>query len=266
VLFGRCPSALPSDCTLGGLGDRVPPGLGDPRRPAALAARRVARVSAAAALPLVVSLAWEVVPQDVLAARITMSHTSASAAPVASSALELLALLIPALCGFRKAWRLFARGVPCAPRASWLAALAPRSGTRVAATLAATLAWEVVTLHVLAAEVAHSHTRSTAALVSSGAVEFHPLWVLALRGGQATSSVGGQGQMVVQADVLAQCQERVLFAVTLTHRALRITLRDHEESKRNDRCECHFECHLDTHTHTHTHTRIMAFCANSKMA
>merc|ERR1740121_2581522 len=202
-----------------------------------------------AALPLVVSLAREVVPQDVLAARITMSHASAFAAPVASGALELLALVIPALCGFMKAWRVFAHGVPCAPRAKWLAALAPGGGTRVAAALAATLAREAVPIHVLAAEIALCRAGTTTALVSSGAVEFHPLSVLAVHGGQATSSVGGLGQLVVQADVLAQCQERVLFAVTLTHRALRITLRDHEDSKRNDRCECHFECHLDTHTH-----------------
>merc|ERR1740121_845752 len=152
---------LPLECALGGLGDRVPPGLGDPRRPTALA---------------------------------------------------------------------------------------PGRGTRVAAALAATLAREAVPIHVLAAEIALCRAGATTALVSSGAIEIRPLSVLAVHGGQATSSVGGQGQLVVQADVLAQCQERVLFAVTLTHRALRITLRDHEESKRNDRCECHFECHLDTHT------------------
>jgi len=168
-------AVVPSECALGGLGDWVPPGLGDPRRPTALAAGRVARVSAATTLSLVVSLAWEVVPQDVLAARITMSHASASAAPVASGALELIALLIPALCGFMKAWRVFAHGVPCAPRAKWLAALAPGSGTRVAAALAATLAREAVPIHVLAAEIALCRAGTTAARISSGAIEIGPM-------------------------------------------------------------------------------------------
>jgi len=177
-----------------------------------------------------------------------MSHTGSSAASVALGALELFALLVPALCGFIKAWRVFAHGVPRAPRASWLAALAPWCGARVAAALAATLAREAVPIHVLAAKIAHSDTDRTAAAVSCGALETSPLCVLAVRGRQAASSVGGQGQMVVQANILAQCQESVLFVLTLACRALRVPLRDHEDSKRNDRSECHFGGHLQRYT------------------
>jgi len=104
-----------------------------------------------------------------------MSHTGSSAASVALGALELFALLVPALCGFIKAWRVFAHGVPRAPRASWLAALAPWCGARVAAALAATLAREAVPIHVLAAEIALCRAGTTAALISSGALEIGPM-------------------------------------------------------------------------------------------
>merc|ERR1719410_1872390 len=103
-------------------------------------------------------MAWEVVPQDILAARITMSHTGASAAPVASGALELLlALLVTALCGFGEARCVFAHGVPCAPRAKWPAALAPGCGARITAALAATLAREAVPIYVPAAQAPPQH-------------------------------------------------------------------------------------------------------------
>merc|ERR1719336_2918584 len=63
------------------------------RRPATLAARRKARVSAA---PSAVTPAWKCTSIHVRAAKIRMAHTNVAAAAVAASALERVQVSIPA--------------------------------------------------------------------------------------------------------------------------------------------------------------------------
>merc|ERR1712151_1121257 len=136
---------------------------------AALAARCIARVSAAAATT---PLACEVVPQDVRAADVAPAHADVATALVAVRALEIVALVVPARHRCLPACGGFADGVPSTLRALGLAALAARCIARVAAaptTLA--LAWEAVPIHIRAANVALAHTGTATTLVSTGAFE-----------------------------------------------------------------------------------------------
>merc|ERR1712038_786554 len=112
---------LSAERALGGLGDWVPTGFRHPGGLAALAAWRIACVSTATAT---IPLAWEIVPHDVLAADIILTHADVAAAAVAMGALELVAVAVPTLHRRLSALCFFAGGVPCTPRAFRLAALA----------------------------------------------------------------------------------------------------------------------------------------------
>jgi len=172
---------------LGGLGDRVPLGLGDPRRAATLAAGRVARVSAATALSFIIDLAREEIPQDILATRITSAHARSSATAVALGTLEAVALLIGTLRHLAPALGGFGDGIPSALRAMWLAALAALRVARIAATSAAARARKGVPVHVLATLISLAHAGTAAAPVSAGAHERSSVFILAIYWRQATA-------------------------------------------------------------------------------
>merc|ERR1712244_80215 len=107
LLFGAMQALPPAERALRGHGDGVPTGFRHPRGLAALAAWCIACVSAAAtAIPL----AWEIVPQDVLAANIIPAHTDVAAAAIAMGALELVAVAVRALHRCRSALSVFADG------------------------------------------------------------------------------------------------------------------------------------------------------------
>jgi len=175
---------LSAERALGGQGDWIPPGFRHPRRPAALAAWCKACVSAAAtAIPL----AWEVVPQDVLAASIILAHADVATATIATGALELIAIAVLALHRRSSALSVFADRVPCTPRAFRLAALASWCIACVpAATTTLPLARKAVPIDILAADIILAYTSSTAAPVSAGAFELGSMIIPALHRRLAT--------------------------------------------------------------------------------
>jgi len=162
-------SPWPAEGTLGVLGDWVPAGFRNKWRLAALTSRREAGVSAAATT---IPLAREVVPQDVLAAYIILTHTGVAAAPVAMGTLKLVTIPVCALDRRLPAFRLFADRVPCANGAPRLAALAARSEAGISAASASLpLAGETVPIRVLATDIIFAHTCPATTLVSTSALE-----------------------------------------------------------------------------------------------
>jgi len=152
---------------------------------AALAAWCSACVSAATAT---IPLAWETVPQDILAANIFLAHASVATALVASGALELVAVAVRALHRCLSALGVFADGVPCTPRAFRLAALAAwRIACVSAAPTALSLARKAVPIDVLAADIMLAHTGTATALVSGSTFEPGPVGIPALHRRLATS-------------------------------------------------------------------------------
>jgi len=158
-----------SKCALGCLGDWVPTGFRHPRGFAALAARSITRISAATtAIPC----ACEAVPQDIVAADITLGHTDIATALVAGRTLESVALLVPALHRIRSTLGVLCDGVPATLRAFGLAALAARCIACVsAAPTALALAWKAVPIHILAADIPLAHTSTATAPISASTLE-----------------------------------------------------------------------------------------------
>jgi len=199
------PALFSAERALGGHGDWVPTSLRHPGRLAALAAWRKACVPTAAAT---VPLAWESVPQDVLAAHIVLAHADVAATAVASGALELVAIAVRALHRCLSALRVFAHGVPGTPWAVRPAALAAwRVACVSAATTALSMAWKVVPVDILTADIVLAHTGTTAAPVSASALELGSIVVPALHRRLATP----RGRILCTANR----QERVLFATAL---------------------------------------------------
>merc|ERR1719189_3282883 len=87
------PISCALECAPGRQADGIPLTLRFERRPATLAARRKARVSAA---PSAATPAWKGITVDVNAAKIPVAHTNVAAAAVAASALECIQVSIPA--------------------------------------------------------------------------------------------------------------------------------------------------------------------------
>jgi len=229
-----------SECALGILGDGVPPAFLDQGGLATLAARRRACVAAALATA---SLAWEVVSIHILAADITLGHTDIAAATITASAQELRPLAICAsggriLSSAREcALGILGDGVPLAlVHEGGFATLAARRRASVATALAAvSLAWEVVSIHVLAAEIAHPHTDVAAATITASALELVPLSIPA--------HTGWQSPPCFRILVTAHSQERTLLASTLAIcRALlskRHRRAPEEHGNRKDSPRCH---------------------------
>merc|ERR1712151_1432000 len=135
-------NSVPAKRTLRGLGDRVPSGFCHPRGMAALAARCITRVSAAATT---IPSTCEIVPQDVRAADIILAHANVATTLVAIRTLEIVALAVPARHRRFSALGGLADGVPSALRTFGLAALAARCIACVsAAPTTLPLAWEAV--------------------------------------------------------------------------------------------------------------------------
>jgi len=181
-----------SECALRGLGDGVPPTFLNKRGFATLAARRSACVTTALAT---VSLTWEEIPIHVLATNISLPHTDIAAAAIATSAHELCALSIPASSGWQNCFRISARVCECAlgitgdgvPLAflhgRGFATLAARRRTCVATALATvSLAWEGISIHVLAADISLPNTDIAAAAIATGAHELCALPIPACSG------------------------------------------------------------------------------------
>jgi len=178
-------SAQSSPCALGGHGDWVPTGFRHPRRLAALAAWCMARVSAATTT---IPLAWETVPQDILAANIVLAHAAVAAASISLCALELVAVAVRALHRHLSALSVIADGVPCTLRAFRLAALAAwRRACVSAAPTTLSLAWKAVPIDILAADIMLAHTGTAAALVASSAFKAGSFVIPALHRRLATS-------------------------------------------------------------------------------
>merc|ERR1719150_372756 len=87
------PISCALECALGRQADGVPLTPRFERRPAALAARREARVSAA---PSALTPAWKCIAVNVNAAMVPLAHTNVAAAAVAASALERVQVSIEA--------------------------------------------------------------------------------------------------------------------------------------------------------------------------
>jgi len=195
----------PIECALGGHGDWVPTGFRHPRGLATLAAWRIACVSAAATT---IPLAWEIVPQDVLATNIILAHADVAATTVAVGALELVAIAVRALHRCLSALGVFADGVPCTPRASRPAALAAwRIACVSTAPTTLSLARKAVPIDILAADIMFAHTGTTATPVSASAFERSSVIIPAMHR-RLASSRGG----ILRT---ANRQERVLFGATL---------------------------------------------------
>lgn len=228
-----------SECALGILGDGVPPAFLDQGGLATLAARRRACVATALAAA---SLAWEEVPIHILAADITLPHTDIAAATVTASAQELRPPSIRASGGriLRSACEcalgILGDGVPPAfLNEGGFATLAARRRASVATALAAvSLAWEVVSIHVLAAEIAHPHTDIAAAAITASALELVPLSIPA--------HTGWQSPPCFRILVTAHSQERTFLASTLAVCRALLSKRHRrapEQSNRKDSPKCH---------------------------
>lgn len=155
-----------SECALGLLGDWVPASLCHPGRLATLATRCIASISTATTAT---ALAWELVPQDVLAANVALGHTRITTTFVAMRTLELVPTVLVANHGRLPALGALADWVPRTPWTFGLAALAPRCSACVSAATTTSLAWEIVSIDVLAADVILAHTSTTATPVSTSA-------------------------------------------------------------------------------------------------
>jgi len=145
---------------------------------AALAAWCSACISAATTT---IPLAWEIVPQDILAANIILAHAGVATALVACGALELVAIAVGALHRCLSALGVFADWVPCTLRPCRLAALAAwRIACISAAPAALSLARKVVPIDILAADIMLAHTGTAAALVTGSTFEPGSIVVRAL--------------------------------------------------------------------------------------
>merc|ERR1719436_1540710 len=228
----ECGSRLPSSTphpkeplsALGGIRHRVPPRPRVDVRFAALAARRIACVSAASAA---MSPAWETISVHVVAADVVLPNTGSTAAVVTTGTGKLGPVVV-AVSGGQAAPRLGAlllancqerrrsvlvpieairalggirHRVPPRLRIDvrFAALTARRKACVSAAPAAMSPARETISVHIVAADVAHPNTGSTAAMVTTGTGKLGPV-VVAVSGRQAAPGLG--------ALLLANCQER----------------------------------------------------------
>jgi len=183
-----------SECALSGLGDGVPPTFLNERGFATLAAWRRACVATALTTA---ALAWEEIPIHVLAADISLPHTDIAAAAIATSAHELCALSIPASSGWQLCFRILSSICECALGITGdgvpptflnergFATLAARCRACIATALAtSSLAWEGISIHVLAADISLPNTDVAAAAIATSAHKLCALSIPARSGWQ----------------------------------------------------------------------------------
>jgi len=254
-LLGRGPTL----CALGLLADRVPLTGWFENGLATLAARRIACVSTA---PTAVALAWKVVSISVFAANITLRNADIAAAFVSGSARKWRAIAILALhwrrtllcfCSLLSlpgpgpilcALGLLADRVPLTRRLEQrLATFAARREACVStAPAAVALAWKVVAIDVLAANITLSNADIAAALVSTSTRKWGAMAILAMYWWKPPPCFGIL--------LSAHCQERTLFASALAvRRTFRISSRHRRPSdQRGDRKDLPPKCHRQNHS------------------